>query len=932
MNYAAVGCLFEPHFTTRVITNTMMTMKTCLLHTLSAALLITGLMLYPGLAAASSTIAVSPPVGTTPTIFQLTPHLSTTGLDTLSARWDWESDGEWDTEIGPVTLTTHQYPDSGVYRVALELHNATGPVDTISALVGVIAGPFTAGPLNSAGLVESHVAGVTALVVSPDGRHLYAGGSISGSIAQFAIDNSGDTPALTWQTTIDTQQVDGLQQLAALVISPDGRHLYAAGYGANALSAFERDSLSGELTLIDVYRDGSSGGDYLGGVISLALSPDGMYFYTAALLDDAVSAFTRNDVTGRLTLQAAYRNEFGGVNGLDGAVSVEVSRDGRSVYAAGLISSSLVVFNRNPDTCLLSFADWYRDGQDGVDGLRNVTAVTVSRDGKNVYAAGSGEDAVSVFVRDDSTGLLTYSNILKNDVGGIEGLAGVRSLVVSPDDTYLYAAGEKDHAVVVFQKDSITGTYSPAHVMWEGVNVSGIAALRSLALSPDGQVLYASGYGSESVAMLSRDGDIVNTPPNASFTSSANTGSTDSTIYFDATGSFDAEISYLALGVRWDWESDGVWDEGYTYAKTSSHQYAIPGTYTVTLEVIDNEGMVGRSTHNIIILPTVIFQTDPVGLTVWVDGEELVTPVKFTGWVPGSVHVMEVGNNQSVTEGVRYLEPSWIGPGTAINEYTTELIDTVMTAAFNRTQFYIETAITPELGGLILPHVPGVWEDSGLVTPISVIPEEAYTFAGFSGDLTGTETPQGVLMDRPRSVIAQFALRSDITAPAVPTQLRAVDTPGDTGGSVTLTFHADQNPADAGITSYRIYSAEHDVWSDAELLTTVTSWTVGTDNRVSLAAAVGDSLGTLYFWVRAETDGVLSDPTNPNKARPINNESVVQADVDGNGEVDIWDVAVLAEVFGNEEEYDPALDLNADGLIDIWDIAVIAGNWGVVTE
>ena len=41
-----------------------------------------------------------------------------------------------------------------------------------------------------------------------------------------------------------------------------------------------------------------------------------------------------------------------------------------------------------------------KDGVNGVDGLYGAHSVTVSADGKHVYGAGIGEDAVAVFSRD----------------------------------------------------------------------------------------------------------------------------------------------------------------------------------------------------------------------------------------------------------------------------------------------------------------------------------------------------------------------------------------------------------------------------------------------------------------------------------------------------------------------------------------------------
>ena len=83
--------------------------------------------------------------------------------------------------------------------------------------------------------------------------------------------------------------------------------------------------------------------------------------------------------------------------GLDGAVSVTVSPDGKQVYVASQYDSALAVFNRNATTGALIFVEVQRNGLGGVDGLDVATSVTVSPDGKHVYAAGQNDDAVAVF-------------------------------------------------------------------------------------------------------------------------------------------------------------------------------------------------------------------------------------------------------------------------------------------------------------------------------------------------------------------------------------------------------------------------------------------------------------------------------------------------------------------------------------------------------
>ena len=73
------------------------------------------------------------------------------------------------------------------------------------------------------------------------------------------------------------------------------------------------------------------------------------------------------------------------------------------------------------------------DGVGGVNGLDGASAVTVSPDGKRVYATGSSDDAVAVFTRESSTGALGFVQIVEDDVGSVDGLNMAIAVAVSPD-------------------------------------------------------------------------------------------------------------------------------------------------------------------------------------------------------------------------------------------------------------------------------------------------------------------------------------------------------------------------------------------------------------------------------------------------------------------------------------------------------------------
>jgi len=189
---------------------------------------------------------------------------------------------------------------------------------------------------------------------------------------------------------------------------------------------FDRDAITGELTQKAgtagcISETGTGGFCQVGKALdlpqSVAVSPDGNTVYTASSGSDAVAVFDRDPTTGELTQKAGTagcisETGTGGLcqdgKALDGAYSVTVSPDGNTVYATSNLSNAVAVFDRDAITGELTqlpgtqgcISETGTGGlcQDG-KALDSPWSVTVSPDGKNVYAASVGSSAVAVFSR-----------------------------------------------------------------------------------------------------------------------------------------------------------------------------------------------------------------------------------------------------------------------------------------------------------------------------------------------------------------------------------------------------------------------------------------------------------------------------------------------------------------------------------------------------
>jgi hypothetical protein len=157
---------------------------------------------------------------------------------------------------------------------------------------------------------------------------------------------------------------------------------------------------------------------------------------------DAVAVFARDGGTGELTFVEAERDGFGGVDGLDGASAVAISDDGAHVYVAAVDDGAVATFSRNPVSGALGFVGLVRDGVAGASGLAGARSVVLSPGGSQVYVSGVAGTwgTLAVFGRDAVTGALDFIEVEKDRVRGVFGLFGGQ-IAISPDGSQVYSAG-----------------------------------------------------------------------------------------------------------------------------------------------------------------------------------------------------------------------------------------------------------------------------------------------------------------------------------------------------------------------------------------------------------------------------------------------------------------------------------------------------------
>ncbi|MEA2218209.1 MAG: 6-phosphogluconolactonase [Solirubrobacteraceae bacterium] len=230
--------------------------------------------------------------------------------------------------------------------------------------------------------------------------------------------------------------------------------------------------------------------------------------------------------------------------GLVAASDVALSPDGRQAYtAAGGSSGSgdgggVAIFDRDPATGALTQKPGTKGCISAAGGdcatataVTRVGDVTVSPDGHNVYvvAGGSAESSIAIFDRDGATGELTQKPgvagcVSEDGTGG--GCTDARAMqapgrvAISPDGTSAYVSSgtpaSPAGAVAVFDRDPATGALTQKDgtagcVSEDGSGGTcedgrGLARAISIAISPDGDSVYAVTYFN-GVAIFDRDPD-----------------------------------------------------------------------------------------------------------------------------------------------------------------------------------------------------------------------------------------------------------------------------------------------------------------------------------------------------------------------------------------------------------------------------------------
>ena len=397
---------------------------------------------------------------------------------------------------------------------------------------------------------------VDAVVVSPDGRHVYTGAQ-NHIVAHFTRDPATGTLAFSdcvaGASVLGCTDVSGgtnaLTDVSDLAISPDSKHLYAAGRSFDAVTHFTLTN--GELVSWNCIAAGSTPATGCTNVSAatnsmdnpseLALDPGGSQLYVAGFDSDSVTVLGRNTSTGNLsfaapgcvTTRSATTGCGGGnisasSNSLNGTRTLSVSPGGTDIYAGAFLSDSLVQLSRAPTTGALAFvgcvsSDAATTGcgtgniNTATNALNGPQDVAVAPNGSAVYLSAFQFSQRGAFISlaRSASGTPTFASCLTQSPAFATGCTDTSattnitsapgSVVAAPDGENVYAmSGDRNGIANLSTAGSGIATLvscitagAPDSPNATGCAVpAGVGSLfsagRGMAISPDGLSVYAT--------------------------------------------------------------------------------------------------------------------------------------------------------------------------------------------------------------------------------------------------------------------------------------------------------------------------------------------------------------------------------------------------------------------------------------------------------
>jgi len=318
------------------------------------------------------------------------------------------------------------------------------------------------------------------------------------------------------QVLEDNQQgVDGLGGARVAELTPDGNQVLIVSGDDNSLAIFNVDA-NFKLSFNRVFKNNSTI-DGLDGAVSLVVSPDGRRVYVVSYYDSAVAIFEQDEQGSYQFIQAIrdglpFEDVFSDKEsvkkkdklGLLGAYDIAITTDNSQLFIASVASNALSIFDINKNGNVV-FNHAIRDSDNTEYGLGGAVNVIITPNNSQVIVAGFNENSITIFNRVDN-GVLGHSQTLINGKDGVKNMIAPQGLAMSPDGNYLYAACGGGNAIVVFARNE-QGRYAHIQSISNSDDVSGLGGAGYVTTSPDGSRVFVASESDNAVVTLAKLND-----------------------------------------------------------------------------------------------------------------------------------------------------------------------------------------------------------------------------------------------------------------------------------------------------------------------------------------------------------------------------------------------------------------------------------------
>ncbi len=321
-----------------------------------------------------------------------------------------------------------------------------------------------------------------ALKLSRDSRFVYVVSHMDNKIAVYEVNPGNGMLSLTQTVT------EEVFSCYFIDISYDNRFVYVAGFAS--LSVYSRDILTGHLTLCTEFKNNEQGVYGLNSTYSLTVAPDDRNIYVISTGDLSFVTFSRrlSDDEFQFTGSLRFADTTNHLN--YGYSTSAIICDNNYVFGASYWEFGVHIAKRNQPDGNLTYERMIRDGDSSViDGLWNPRSICADEQQKMVFVS-SNADGISIFQRNDTTGKLIFKNFADNRNQNSKMLVRTERSVISKDGNYLYTlCNWENDGIAIFRVDR--NAYNLTLIDSVESDVFGlIQSPVDLAFSPSGEHLY----------------------------------------------------------------------------------------------------------------------------------------------------------------------------------------------------------------------------------------------------------------------------------------------------------------------------------------------------------------------------------------------------------------------------------------------------------